>query len=85
MNKKERRKQKGKIVGYHPAELIRGKRKGKTIDKNIRENVLNDVVRLKNQDTSNNIIHEFLCEKYGFVDENPIEDRYLGYITKHNL
>jgi len=85
MNKKQRRKQKGKIVGYYPAKIIRGKREGVTIDKNIRENVLNDTIRLKNQKASNNIIHEFLCEKYGFVDENPVEKRYLGYINKHNL
>lgn len=85
MNKKQRRKQKGEIVGYHPAKIIQGKRIGAITMKTIRKNVLKDVIRLKNQGKPNKEIHDFLCEKYGFRDDNPIEKRYLGYIKEHNL
>lgn len=35
MNKAERRRQKGKIVGYYPGLLIRGNRKGHYTKKSI--------------------------------------------------
>lgn len=82
MNKKQRRKQKGRIVGYVLFENIQGKNKNKLNKKSVREHVLNDVIRLKNQNCSNKEIHEFLCKEYGFRDNNPIEKRYLKYINK---
>ena len=72
-------------VLHYPSIIIRGKRKGQFKDKTIREYCLNDVLKLKDHDKSNNEIHDHLCEKYGFIDENPVEKRYLGYIKANNL
>lgn len=85
MDKKQRRKQKGRIVGYVLFENIQGKNKGKLTKKSIREHVLNDIIRLKNQKCPDKEIHEFLHKEYGFIDNNPIEKRYSKYIKENNL
>ena len=85
MNKYQRRRQKGRIVSYYPAIIIRGKRRGQYKDKTIREYCLHDVIGLRNRGASRKEIHDYLCDTFGFVDDNPVEDRYLGYIKDHNL
>jgi len=84
-SKRKSREKKGKIVDTGESEIIQGDNIGYFREKPIRENVLNDVIKLKNKGKTKEEIHEFGCGKYSFRDDNPWEERYLEYIEENGL
>jgi hypothetical protein len=84
-SKKENRAKKGRILGNVDDKAIQGINEEENIEKPIRENVLNDVLQLREQRKIRDEIHAFGCGKYSFRDNNPWEDRYLKYIEENRL
>jgi len=84
-SKRVSRKKKGEVIVKKETEIIQGDHTGEFRDKPVRENVLNDVLKLKNQGKTKDEIHAFGCGKYSFRDDNPWEDRYFEYIEENGL
>ena len=80
MDKRKLRKLRGELICRVTGEKIIEPDKGKTIGKSIRKNVLEDVRTLLNEGKSPKEIHEELYKKYHFRDYNPFEKRYIEYL-----
>jgi len=74
---------KGKVIAYVYDEIIQGDNRGNERKKPIHENVLNDVLQLRQQRKTPDEIHVFGHEKYSFREDNPWENRYFKYIEEN--
>ncbi len=84
-SKRKSREKKGPATTYVDDKIIQGDDRGDYRKKPVRENVLKDVLELREQGKTKAEIHDFGCGKYFFRDDNPWEDRYFTYIEEKGL